>query len=58
MGLRVAMFAAFGKDGWTDNPIEQAEFEALKPTVPLRTLSILSLGTQQTVVHMGKRLKV
>lgn len=52
------MFAAFGKDGWTDNPIEQAEFEALKPTVPLRTLSILSLGTQQTVVHMGKRLKV
>ena len=53
LGLRVAMFAAFGKDGWTENPIDQAEFEALKPTLPMRMLPMLSLDAHKTVVHTG-----
>ena len=52
LGLRVAMFAAFGKDGWTDNPTDQAGFEALKPT--LRTPALLTLGKKQSIVHIGK----
>ena len=53
LGLRVAMFAAFGKDGWTQNPIEQAEFEALKPSLPMHMLPMLSLDAHKTVVNKG-----
>mmetsp|Transcript_116028 Transcript_116028/g.323168 ORF Transcript_116028/g.323168 Transcript_116028/m.323168 type:complete len:180 (-) Transcript_116028:200-739(-) len=41
--LRVAMFKAFGKDGWIDKRINFAEFGALKPTLPLGFVPVLKL---------------
>lgn len=42
-GLRIALFKAFGKDGWVDERIEFKQWAAMKPTTPLGSLPILTL---------------
>lgn len=46
--LRIAMFKAFGKDGWVDDRIQFQEWAALKPTTPLGTLPVLTLADGTT----------
>lgn len=47
-GLRMAMFAAFQKDGWVDKRIEFTQWPELKKTLPPQYVPVLSLpcGTQ------------
>lgn len=49
-GLRVALFKAFGKDGWDDKRVEYSAWKDLKPTLPLGQLPVLTLpdGKQVT----------
>mmetsp|Transcript_11920 Transcript_11920/g.19756 ORF Transcript_11920/g.19756 Transcript_11920/m.19756 type:complete len:215 (-) Transcript_11920:108-752(-) len=50
LGLRIALFKAFGKDGWIDHRFDYKEWPALKPTTPLGSVPILTLpdGTVHT----------
>jgi len=45
-GLRVAMFKAFGKDGWIDERLQFPEFKERKPTLPLGYLPVLSIDEE------------
>lgn len=42
-GLRIALFKAFGKDGWIDDRIEFSQWADMKPKTPLGYLPILTL---------------
>ena len=42
-GLRIALFKAFGKDGWVVDRIEFETWPSLKPKTPLGSLPILTL---------------
>ena len=50
-GLRVALFKAFGKDGWEDSRIEFHEWAALKPDQPLGSLPVLTLPDGRKIVQ-------
>jgi glutathione S-transferase len=43
VGLRIALFKAFGKDGWEDDRINFSDWGPLKPTTPLGSLPMLTL---------------
>ena len=45
-GLRVAMFKAFGNDGWIDERLQFPEFKERKPTLPLGYLPVLSIDEE------------
>jgi glutathione S-transferase len=49
--LRVALFQAFGKDGWVDVRIEFSDWAALKPTTSLGSLPNLSLPSGAVVAQ-------
>jgi glutathione S-transferase len=42
-GLRIALFKAFGKDGWVDEHVEFKDWKDLKPATPLGSLPTLTL---------------
>ena len=42
-GLRILMFAIYGKDGWEDRRVEFQDWSAIKPTLPLQFLPVLTL---------------
>lgn len=46
--LRVAMFKAFGKDGWVDDRIQFQDWPDLKPTTPLGSVPVLTLADGTT----------
>lgn len=43
-GLRIAMFKAFGKDGWVDERIQFSDWKNMKPNTPLGSLPILTFN--------------
>ena len=50
-GLRVSLYKAFGKAGWADNRVSFADWPALKPTTPLKSLPTLELPSGETIVQ-------
>ena len=46
-GLRVAMFKAFGKDGWIDEKIVFPDWAEKKPTTPLGYMPVLSIDGEE-----------
>jgi glutathione S-transferase len=50
LGLRIALFKAYGKDGWIDHRFGYQEWGAMKPTTPLGSVPFLTLpnGTAVT----------
>ena len=55
--LRVAMFKAFGKDGWTDDRIEFGQWAELKPNTPLGSLPVLTLTDGRQVTQTDAMLR-
>ena len=55
--LRVALFKAFGKDGWTDDRIEFTQWPELKPTMPLGSLPVLTLTDGRRVTQTDAMLR-
>ena len=49
--LRVAMYKAFGKDGWVDHRVEFKDWAELKPSTPLGSLPVLTLADGTTLVQ-------
>jgi len=54
--LRVALFKAFGKDGWVDERIMFDQWRALKEKTPLGSLPYLTLGDGITHVAQSEAL--
>ena len=54
--LRVALFKAFGKDGWVDERIMFDQWRALKEKTPLGSLPYLTLGDGITHVAQSDAL--
>lgn len=50
-GLRIALFNAYGQDGWIDHRIQFADWKALKPTTPLGSLPTLELPTGEVMTQ-------
>lgn len=55
--LRVALFKAFGKDGWVDERISFSEWPALKPTTPLGALPVLTLPGGEVVTQTDAMMR-
>lgn len=50
-GLRVAMFKAFGKDGWVDHRFPFSDWAEVKKTTPLGQVPVLTLPDGSTVTQ-------
>ena len=55
--LRVAMFKAFGKAGWTDDRVDFSKWGELKPTTPLGSLPVLTLPDGRKVTQTDAMLR-
>ena len=55
--VRVALFKAFGKDGWEDRRLEFSEWAEMKPKTPLGSLPVLTLEDGLQVTQTDSMLR-